>query len=111
MDYRYIVAIVTGGIFFIAALVYVCSALRRRHRDKLKKIEEYRVYSDPNLVRMDYDMAYYDAETEQRLKALSEGDTQMSMDDVLASAAAAQVAAFTRIEAADDGEITGNYKP
>lgn len=113
LDYRYIIALITACIFFLAIVVYFCSAMRNRKLEKTRKMRQYEIYSDPDLVKMDYDLSYYNEATEARIKNRVDVEMQVSIDDLLNAKEAANnnFTPFARIEDEEIEEITGHYKP
>lgn len=113
INYRYIVALITACIFFLAFVVYLCSTLKNKRLEKLRAIKQFEVYSDPNLVKMDYDMVYYDDATLAKIRSRQDGEMQVSIDDLLnvKEAATNNFTPFARIEDEEIEEITGNYRP
>ncbi len=100
MDYRYIIAIATGGIFVIALLIYVVSTVRARKIESAMRVRQKRIYCDPDLVKMDYDLAYYEDGAEANIKPVGDKNVEDALQGV----------SFTRLEVEEE-EVTGNYKP
>ncbi len=112
MEPKYIVAIVVGGIFFIMLVTYVIFTVRIGYLEKLRRSEIEKMYSDKNLVKMDYDFAIYDEETAKLLAENERKSGQLTIDDVLAdSGLAVDESVFGTIDSEGLEEITGNYKP
>lgn len=111
--YKYIIALIAAGIFFLAVIVYLCSAIKARRLENLRAMKQYELYSDPNLVKMDYDMAYFDEAAQAKINSRMDGEMQVSIDDLLKSKEVADnnFTPFARIEDEEIEEITGNYKP
>ncbi len=95
----------------IALIVYLCTAISAANREKKRRIEAQKLYSNPKIVKMDYDLAYYDAETEARMKNMQQKNAQVSIEDLINTNNPEQEVAFTKLEASDEEEITGTYRP
>ncbi len=118
MESIYIVAIVVGSVvlflFAICLLVMI-----RNHRREIKKREELEsVYSDPNLAKMEYDLAVYDEETNARIVAMRiKNDTQVTIEDVMENSGKSSKSHYDLDEISfnkvDDGveKISGHYVP
>ncbi len=108
-----------GGLFaalLFAYFIYYCSKRKARRR---KEYELSVAYSDENLTKMEYDLAFYDEETHKLLRQ-AEPASQVTIDELIGQAAApaeeparkkADDAIFTKI-GNNEGveEITGNFK-
>lgn len=109
METQYIIAIVAGGLFLLSLFIYsILNAKRRKHEYRLRtRLDE--AYSDENLVKMEYDFAVYDEETERLLESGKGGmEKQMTLDDVLPEG---KSEVFAKIDTEGMEEITGNYNP
>lgn len=111
MDAIYIVAIAVSSIILLLLIICFVSISKKRSRYLAFKAEMDAVYSDPNLAKMEYDIAFYEDDlpgTDGTLK-----DRQVTIDDVVSgknAQTAGENAIFTK---ADDGmeEIAGHYQP
>lgn len=113
MEPIYIIAITVGAV--VLALLIICFyVLAKKRRDSIElRLELESVYSDPNLAKMEYDIAFYD--DDMPVQPAHAEDTQVTIDEVMAGAdkaplTAEESAIFTK---ADDGmeEISGHYEP
>ena len=112
MDPKYIVAIVTGGIFLILFIVFIIIFAHKRKTEARLQARLEQEYSDENLAKMEYDFAVYDEETAKILSgAVEKPVTQVSIYDVLSEDLAQPEEVFGKIESEGMEEITGNYKP
>lgn len=117
MEPIYIISIAVGGLIFLLFIICLCVIAKMRKRAEELRAELETVYSDPDLSKMDYDIALYDDETSAKIAAMRvKDDTQVTIDDVMADSdksaksRAADEAIFSKI---DDGveEISGHYEP
>lgn len=113
MELKYILAIVGGGLFLIAVIVFLVYLIRIRNKEAEQMEYLEKMYSDKNLVKMDYDFAVYDEETEKILAQMHNNDDgQLTIDDVMAKAnLASGDTVFGTVDTEGPEEITGNYKP
>lgn len=113
MEEKYIVAIVAGGLFLLLFFVFLIVMAHRRNVEKQLQARLDEVYSDKNLVKMEYDFAVYDEETSKMItetRAVSE--KQVTIYDVLTDGKLTPPEeVFGKIESEGMEEITGNYKP
>lgn len=112
MAFEYIVSIVIGGLFALMFLIFLI-AYGRAENKKFKLYDELeKIYSDKNLVKMDYDFAVYDEETEKILSSMQAKEGQLVIEDVIGlEAAAVDSTVFGTVDTDGLEEITGNYKP
>ncbi|MCD8373174.1 MAG: hypothetical protein LUD27_07735 [Clostridia bacterium] len=117
MEPIYVVAITVGAVFLVLLGVCLISYLRRREAAKDLKEELDETYSDPDLAKMEYDIAYYDEEIQSRINAMNQKrDEQVTIEDVMRGTSAPSVspeqeAIFAKIDDEGMEEISGNYKP
>lgn len=113
MEPIYIIAIAVGAV--VLALLIICFyVLAKKRRDSIElRLELESVYSDPNLAKMEYDLAFYDED--MPVQAPRTEYTQVTIDEVMAGEddsplTAEESAIFNK---ADDGmeEISGHYEP
>lgn len=114
MKPEYIVTIVACSLFLILFLIFIVVHFRRKKRNEelMRGIES--AYADKNLVKMDYDCAVYDAETERLIAAKQQAGGQMTIDELMDGGEVSAVVDETVFKTVDtDGleEITGNYEP
>lgn len=100
MELRYIIALVAIGIFVILFLISLTCFYYSRNKAQMVKKEIEKMYNDPDLAKMDYDIAAYDEETNQ-LMSVESSEGQLTIEDFLDS---------TDLEDGLD-EIMGNYTP
>lgn len=115
MKPEYILLICAGGVFLSILLVYLLVALERAKSDKKNREKLHKSYSEENLRKMEYDVAYYDKKS-FKFNYNRDVERQVTIDDLLVESAddalkTSDSAVFTQIE--DDGveEIVGKYKP
>lgn len=113
MEPQYIVAIVAGGLFCLALLIYSIINAKRRKQENILRMRLDEAYSDNSLVKMEYDFAVYDEETERLLeKERGVVDKQITLDDVLPDKKGSSLdEVFVKLGAEGMEEITGNYNP
>lgn len=108
--------ICAGGLFIILLFAYILHYINQKKIDKLNRQRLNEAYSDKNITKMEYDLAFYDEETLRLLGRATEG--QVTIDEVLTVDGATVDAAtkktddaiFNKIENEGVEEITGNYK-
>lgn len=102
MELKYIVAIVAGALFLILFIIALVMYFYNRRKQRLFQANIAEIYSEENLVLIDYDCGLEEESLRILSAALSEG--QITIDDVLFDGAVSPV---------DEGieEITGNYEP
>lgn len=103
LSVQYIIALSVLGVFVLALLiflvVYFCAVNRKNKQ--MHEIEK--MYTDKNLVKMDYDFAMYDEDedaSETVVASAPVGEEEIK-DDVI----------FGRLDKEGLEEITGNYNP
>lgn len=108
MEPIYIIAIVVFAIIFVLVIACVYVLSKQHMFAEEERAELNAVYSDPNLAKMEYDIAFYDDIPIRTQK--TEGDTQVTIEDVMGDGSHAPGGAvFTKV---DDGmeEISGHYE-
>ncbi|MCI8734566.1 MAG: hypothetical protein HFE40_03320 [Clostridia bacterium] len=112
MDAKYIVVIACGSLFLLLFLVYIILSVRRKKREAQNKQRLEQMYSDKNLVKMEYDFVVYDEETEKLVASKTQEDGQMSISDIDPTAMpVSDNAVFQKVDTEGLEEIVGNYKP
>ena len=120
MEPVYIIAIVVCVLIFILFCASIYVIAKGYRREEAAKAEQKKVYSDPKLAKMEYDIAFYDEETAAKLAASSEEreDSQVTIDEVLTDGERPVSSERTAEEDAifnkpDEGmeEIAGCYEP
>ncbi|MCD7728875.1 MAG: hypothetical protein LUI60_03065 [Clostridia bacterium] len=115
MEAIYVIAIVVGAVIVILLAAFVLSYIKRRENAKDLKEELDETYSDPGLAKMEYDIAFYDDETQNKINAMNQKtDEQVTIEDVISSDAPAspeENAIFAKIDDEGMEEISGNYNP
>ena len=112
MDPVYIVSIVLCAIMLILLIIcfYVIAKNHKEEEERQAELEA--VYADPNLAKMEYDIAFYEDDSP---RPDSREDRQVTMDEVMGGETknpftAGESAIFNKV---DDGmeEISGHYEP
>ena len=112
MEPVYIVMICSACVFAALLLIYFLYSDKAKKETARKQEELERAYSDKNLAKMEYDIAFYDDELP--VPRVPGEDKQVTIDDVIGAdeepLSAGESAIFTK---ADDGmeEISGHYEP
>ena len=96
-----VVSIVVGGVFVLMLMASILFYFHTRSIEEEKSGNIAEMYNDPNLAKMEYDLANYDEETKRILAGGGMDDGQLSIEDILDGS--------DEIEGLE--EITGNYKP
>ena len=115
MKPEYILLICAGGVFLMLLLIYSLVALERYKSEKKNKEKLHKSYSDENLRKMEYDVAYYDKNS-FRFNNNRETERQVTIDDLLVesgddSIKTSDAAVFTQIEDVGVEEIVGTFTP
>ena len=115
MKPEYILLICAGGVFLSLLLIYSLVALERAKSNKKNKEKLHKSYSEDNLRKMEYDVAYYDKNFKFNSNRESERQ-QVTIDDLLVENSGnairtSDAAVFTQIEDEGVEEIVGTYKP
>ena len=87
MEPVYIIAIVVGILILILFCACLCLMGKKRRKAEEDRKEQDAVYSDPELAKMEYDVAYYDEEAVAKLAASAQSKTvsQVTIEEVLAN--------------------------
>ena len=111
MEPKYIVAIVALGVFLILFLVFFVLLARRRKTEAKLQAWLQEVYSDKNLIKLDYEDVAGDeiAQTADRTVRQA-GDIDYVTRDESEEVQSSEDA-YAKIEAEGIEEITGNYNP
>ncbi len=114
MKPEYILLICAGGVFLSLLLIYSLVALERAKSDKKNKEKLHKSYSEENLCKMEYDVAFYDKNF--KFNSNRETERQVTIDDLLVENSGNEIktsdaAVFTQIEDEGVEEIVGTYKP
>ena len=113
MELDYLVAIVVGGVFVLFFLIFLVLAAYReqKHEERMALIEK--TYASPELLKMEYDTAFYDDEVADKLFGGNRVETQVTIEDVLTdkslNQSLQQESVFSKIDVEGLEEITGNY--
>ncbi|MDE7163727.1 MAG: hypothetical protein K2O44_06635 [Clostridia bacterium] len=115
MKPEFILLICAGGVFLSLLLIYSLVALERSKSEKKNREKLHKSYSDENLRKMEYDVAYYDKNS-FRFTTSRETERQVTIDDLLVENSdgaikTSDAAVFTQIEDEGAEEIVGTYKP
>lgn len=107
--------IVAGGVFAVMLLICCLIEFRRARASIQDKERLQKAYSEDNLKKMEYDVAFYD-KSDMKLDFNSIGDEQVTIDEVLNqgkgnSEEDAQKAVFTHFEDNGIKSIKGRYRP
>ena len=110
MDPKYIFAIVALSLFFVLFIIFFAMLARKRRMEARLQAWLYEVYSDKNLIKMDYDSADED-EPVQSL-TVSAADAAPAQDEKKEAEEPVKTdELYGKIEIEGIEEITGNYKP
>ncbi|MCD8205364.1 MAG: hypothetical protein LUD29_01950 [Clostridia bacterium] len=105
MDYEYIIAIAAGGVFLVLLISYICRHAVTSKRKKTDDAALAKYYADPNILRMDYDVAAYPAAK----KSTEPG--QVSIFEIMSeSDEGVQSLPFGRMTRETVEEIVGTYE-
>ena len=113
MESKYIVAIVALSIFLIMFLIFFVLLARRRKTEAKLQAWLHEVYSDKNLVRLDYETSGGEEPAPSSehgiryAKDFISAEEKESNDEVQLKIEEA----FSKIESVGIEEITGNYNP
>lgn len=115
MKPEYILLISAGGVFLLLLFIYLLVAFERYKKNKAERQKLQESYSDENLSKMEYDVAYYDKKS-FKLNYNTETERQVTIDDLIAEESSelddsAEKAIFAQVEDEGVEEIKGTYKP
>lgn len=108
MESKYIVAIISGGIFIILLLIYIILKAVRNKRELKERVRISEIYKDKELPRIDYDFAAYDEESSEIFGEGSKREKHTTIDEELDTPLDE---VFAKIDSEGMEEITGNYQP
>ncbi|MCD8308741.1 MAG: hypothetical protein LUD19_02715 [Clostridia bacterium] len=116
MEPIFIISIVVGGVVFILLLFYLANLIKRCKAARELKEELDETYTDPNIAKMEYDIAYYDEDIQSRINAMNiKTDKQVTIEEVIHGEEQAvppeEDALFAKIDDEGMEEISGNYRP
>ena len=113
MEAEYILLISSGGVFLLLLFVYLIVAFERYKKARRDRESLHKSYSDENLQKMEYDVAYYDKKS-FKLYYNTESPRQVTFEDLIEGTAeetdSAEKAIFTHVEDEGVEEIKGTYK-
>lgn len=115
MEPEYILLICAGGVLLLLLLVYLIAALEIAKVERRNLLSIYSSYSEENLKRMEYDIAFYDRNS-FKLNYSSDTTRQVTIDDVLGgeeenAAKLAENAVFTQVEDKGVEVVSGRFNP
>lgn len=112
MEPKYIVAIVALSVFFVLFIIFFILLARRRKMEAKLQAWLYEVYSDKNLIKMDYDSANDDESVQTVQGAVRRAEMNMDANQEESDEVQLKIEeAFNKIEIEGIEEITGNYNP
>ncbi len=116
MEHVYVVAVVVGVLIFILVCACIYVIAKGYRKAEADRAEQKAFYSDPELAKMEYDIAFYDEETAAKLAASAErrSDAQVTIEEVLANASEGRTAeedAVFNKTAEGMEEISGSFEP
>lgn len=104
MDIVYIVAIAAGALFLVLLICFICRQASATRKAKAEKARLIRYYSDPNLARMDYDVANF------TIRKRTDAD-QVSIFDIIPAEGEGEAAeSFEKFCRDEEDEIVGTYE-
>ena len=107
--------ICSAVVFAGLVILFIYMTVKRRRREEEAEFELEQAYSDKNLAKMEYDIAFYDEETYRLMR----GNSQVTMDEIMSDSASdanaekpsvPEGAIFTKIDTEGVEEITGKFK-
>lgn len=113
MEPKYIFAIVALSLFLVLFIIFFAMLAHKRKMEAKLQAWLYEVYSDKNLVKMDYDMSEEDEPIQpvRNSAALPESETKEESGDGNEEVQLKIDEFYDKIEIEGIEEITGNYKP
>lgn len=112
MEIPYIVALTVGALFVLLFIIYLVLTARLSVQEEERRKLMEKMYLNAGSIRMDYDFASYDEETEKLLEGMQKEEGQLTIDEVITSVApAVEDVMFAKVDKEEPEEITGNYKP
>ena len=82
MKAEYILLICAGGVFLALFLIYLIYALETSKAEKRNRVKLEKSYSDGNLKKMEYDVAFYDKNA-IKINYTPSDDRQVTLDGLL----------------------------
>lgn len=114
MGTQEIMLICAGGLFLTLFIIYIVIAVRRGSKLKREKLRLTSAYTEGDIAKMEYDIAFYDVDMFDMSKKETP-EHQMSIEDIenasVSSDDSKKAAILTRVDDEGVEEITGNYKP
>lgn len=116
MGTKEILLICAGALFLALLIAYIVISVRRNARRKEEAVMLSSAYTDGDIAKMEYDIAFYDVDMGDGT-AKETPHHQMSIDDIESGddkakdGEKAEDAILTRVDEEGVEEITGNYKP
>ena len=106
--------IVSAGVFAVMLLTCCVIEYKRARARHMDNVRLYKAYSDENLKKMEYDVAFYDKES-LKLDFNFVGDEQVTIDELLNQGKinekdSAQKAIFTHYEDEGVKPVKGRYR-
>ncbi len=113
MESKYIVAIVALSIFLIMFLIFFVLLARRRKTEAKLQAWLHEVYSDKNLIRLDYETSGGDEAVQSSERGIRYAEDLVSTEEKEPNDEVQLKIeeAFSKIESEGIEEITGNYNP
>ena len=113
MKAEYILLICAGGVFLALFLIYLIYALETSKAEKRNRVKLEKSYSDGNLKKMEYDVAFYDKNA-IKINYTRPVERQVTIDDVLDAttedkAKQTENALFAHVEDEGVQEIKGKF--
>ncbi len=108
-DYRYLVAIIAGGIFVFLFICSLGSFIASHHRVHVCKAHLDEYFNCADLVKMEYDLVNFDLETHG--KGRENAMEQLTIDDLINDRSVFSDSPFAKIDADEIEEIVGTYVP
>lgn len=106
--------IVAAGVFAVMLLICCVIEYKRARTRHMENMQLYKAYSDENLKKMEFDVAFYDKDS-LKLDFNSVGDEQVTIDELLNQSKInekdiAQKAIFTHYEDEGVKSVKGRYR-
>ena len=115
MEPLYIIFVSAGGVFLFFLFAFVLMRIETWKHDLRTKREIYKTYSDKNLAKMEYDLAFYNGDLYSR-NAHADLAKQVTIDDVLSGEAESkeeedELSRFNPIGEVKENVAVGHYNP
>lgn len=111
MEPKYIVAIAALSVFLVLFLIFFVLLAHRRKMEARLQAWLHEVYSDKNLIKLDYETAGDDMAQSAERGIRYADDYALSNQETSEEVQLKIEEAFTKIESEGIEEITGNYNP